>query len=299
MEEYTVDAVATTFTSLNINQNPSADLINTDSDKIIDSEFKSLGDRMKEYEAKFTKPLRKPFDILFVTAMGQTAGDLLLEFNAKTVYTHSDEITVIFDKACTEEQFLDEKERKCHIYNGRAQKLLSHLAAFCSVRFNYHAVALMADQVDIYPARFIENVKEFRQTFDARILTFDKNPAEIVCHLIWRSVYDACRNAISTYGRQVFSHKELNNKNSTEMIEMMKHKGVDWNEIPLYLKHGIYCKKQKYEKLAEDGTTCIRTKPIWKTFKIAFSPKMIETMLSSYWTDTDELGYNEDISDLF
>lgn len=78
-----------------------------------------LGDRMKKYEAhmdlrilpcesfvvrldgrsfsKFTKKFFKPFDIIFVKAMCKTMIDLVEEFDAQTGYTHSDEITLIFN----------------------------------------------------------------------------------------------------------------------------------------------------------------------------------------------------------
>ena len=78
----------------------------------------TLDDRMKAYErelnfkippykpfiarldgrsfSKFTKGLKSPFDNNFVTAMVDTMNDLVLEFNAHSGYTHSDEITLIF-----------------------------------------------------------------------------------------------------------------------------------------------------------------------------------------------------------
>ena len=274
------------------------------------TEILGLGDRMKQYElhndthrvnsyeeyivrmdgkgfSKFTKSMDKPFDFLFVLAMNRTAGDILKEFNAKTVYTHSDEITAIFDKVCTEEEYNTDVTKKNHLYNGRAQKIISHMAAFCSVRFNYHIVGLMASPENRtkYPEQFVRILEEFKQTFDARLITFDRKREEIVNHQIWRSCYDCHRNAISTYARRYFSYKEVKGKNSTDMIGMMQGKGLDWAIVPTYLKHGIYCKKELYNKVLEDGTTCVRTRPVFKAFKINFSPENVELMLSSYWTE--------------
>jgi len=75
----------------------------------------NLGDRMKSYESKeripydehlvirldgckfskFTKSFKKPFDEIFSKAMEKTSKDLLERFNASSVYTQSDEITMI------------------------------------------------------------------------------------------------------------------------------------------------------------------------------------------------------------
>lgn len=287
-----------------------------------DKTYDSLGDRMKYYEAKnddkrvppteafivrldghsfskFVTPMHRPFDTNFVIAMNRTAGDILNEFNAQTVYTHSDEITVIFNSVCTKEDLAspDEKLHKCHMYNGRYQKIISLMAGYCSVRFNYHIASLIVGDAT-YPEHFINKLQNPQKYFDARIITFDGKPSEIVNHQIWRSIYDCTRNCVSTYARTMFTHKELFNKNATEMIQMMAIEGFDFNKEPLYLKHGTYCKKEKYDKLNDDGTTSIRTRLKWITFKMQFSEQMIDTMVSSYWSTNDQLGECEDISNI-
>jgi len=291
-----------------------------------EKEFESLGDRMKHYEAinddrcvpptesfilrmdghcysKFTKPLRKPFDDNFMIAMNRVAADLLVEFHAQTVYTHSDEISIVVDQVCTEEDLASEDTRrhKCHMFNGRHQKLLSLAAGYCSARFNYHMAQLILKNDDArskYDQRFLDTLAQYEQCFDARIITFDGKKNEIVNNILWRSVYDANRNAVSTYARTLFSHKELTNKNTKEMIEMMATKDLDWITVPLYYKHGSYCKKEKYEKTNEDGSTCIRTRVVWKTFKISYSDQMVQTMLAPYWSTDDQLGDFQDITEM-
>jgi tRNA(His) 5'-end guanylyltransferase len=285
--------------------------------------FESLGDRMKQYEANnddkrispteafvvrldghsfsaYVKPLHRPFDANFVLAMNRTAGEILQEFKAQTVYTHSDEITIVFDRACSEEDLASPNERlhKCHSYNGRYQKLLSLMAGYCSVRFNYHLASLIVGKDASYSEQFTEKLQHPQKYFDARIITFDNKSEEIVNHQIWRSCYDCYRNCVSTYARSMFSHKELTNKNTKEMIEMMTEKDFDWSTVPLYFKHGSYCKKEKFDKVNEDGTTSVRTRIIWKTFKISFSDQMVRTMLAPYWSADDQLGYSEDITEM-
>ena len=112
-----------------------------------------LGDRMKKYEAdmdyrilpcesfivrldgrsfsKFTKKFYKPFDIVFVKAMCKTMTDLVDEFDVQTGYTHSDEITLIFNSKCSKEEYalfllgqVEKKDLRIHLFDGRIQKIL-------------------------------------------------------------------------------------------------------------------------------------------------------------------------------
>lgn len=119
----------------------------------------------------YTKQFEKPFDNIFRIAMIKTMGDLIKEFLPYTGYCHSDEITLIFPKECSVP------------YNRKTQKLLSIIASYCSVRFNYHS---QISQV-IVPV------------FDARILIMEKS--DIVKHQIWRSIIDCARNACFSYNK--------------------------------------------------------------------------------------------------
>jgi tRNA(His) guanylyltransferase len=111
----------------------------------------SIGDRMKTHEmtydikisdnhylcvrldghgfSKFTKKLCKPYDKNFSKAMVLSAYDVMCEFNARSAYTQSDEITLIFD-------IPDLSKNQNYIFNARIQKILSLTASFVSVRFN-------------------------------------------------------------------------------------------------------------------------------------------------------------------
>ena len=127
-------------------------------------EMVSLDDRMKSYEhtfdmrvppyqkivvrldgrafSKFTDGFRKPFDNLFECAMINTMNDLVSEFSARTGYTHSDEITLIFPEVCTKEEFINGINKSTHLYDGRIMKLCSVLAGYCSTKFNFHITRL-------------------------------------------------------------------------------------------------------------------------------------------------------------
>jgi len=143
------------------------------------SYLSNLSDRMKKYEAsldykilpcesfivrldrrsfsKFTKKFVKPFDITFVKTMAHTMVDLVKEFDVQTGYTHSDEITLIFDSKCTKKEYeqylegkIDKSKIKIHFFDGRIQKIITLISSYCSVRFNYHLEKLIGIIADKY-----------------------------------------------------------------------------------------------------------------------------------------------------
>ena len=267
----------------------------------------SLGDRMKEYEknqlqfilptepfivrldgnsfSKFTKQMKKPFDDNFMKAMCLTTGDLLDKFHPSTIYTHSDEITLIFPPALTKED-INEGVNKVHLFNGKHSKIISLTSSYCSIRFNHHLIKLMNEHKDDYPSAYIDLINEQQQIFDARILTFDENPYEIVNHQLWRSIYDCHRNAVSTYADAFYSHKDLTKKNTDDKIRMLEEKGLFWKDVPLYYKHGVYCKKYYYMKETANGLVQ-RTTNKYICFKIKFNDDFNKLLLSKTLSEND------------
>lgn len=277
-----------------------------------------LGDRMKKYEAdmdyrilpcesfvvrldgrsfsKFTKKFLKPFDIVFVKAMCKTMVDLVEEFDAQTGYTHSDEITLIFNSKCSKEEYdlflsglMDKKDLRIHLFDGRIQKILTLLSSFCSVRFNYHLDKLIELVENKYDLVFVELIKSHKQMFDARILKFNESiKYEILNHQIWRSIHDCERNAISTYAHTYFGPKKIMNKNSSQMIKMLEEKNIFWNtNIPMFIKHGIYCKKILVEKEIGENKV-LRSDYICKQLKINFSDDNLNMLIDKYWINIDD-----------
>jgi tRNA(His) 5'-end guanylyltransferase len=281
--------------------------------------MESLGDRMKEYEkqqlhyiqssepfivrldgnsfSKFTKQMKKPFDDNFLKAMCLTTGDLLDKFNPSTAYTHSDEITLIFPPALTKEEIKEGITNKNHLFNGKHSKIISLTSSYCSIRFNYHLMKLMNEHKTDYPQKYIDLINEQQQIFDARILTFNDKPYEIVNHQIWRSIYDCHRNAVSTYADSYYSHKETEKKNTQEKIKMLEEKGLLWNDVPLYYKHGVYCKKDYYMKETENGLVQ-RTMNKYICFKIDFNDVNEKLLLSKTLSNSEFKFTNfEEITD--
>lgn len=284
----------------------------------------NLGDRMKHYESvidsklsikptesfivrldgrsfsKFTRKFVKPFDVVFVKAMGFTMRDLVSKFDAQTGYTHSDEITLIFDAKCDEACALELAQSgiptPSHLFNGRIQKILSLTSSYCSVRFNHHLNKLMELVKSNYPVEFVNLIESCEQMFDGRIMVFEStNKHEILNHQIWRSIHDCERNAISTYAYTYFGSRKIVSKSCLEMIQMLKEeKGLNWDtDVPMFVKHGIYCKKNLVPKEI-NGHKCLRTEYVFKQFKINFSLQNLNMLLSKYWsgmgTENDKVG---------
>ena len=73
----------------------------------------------------------------------------------------------------------------------------------------------------------------------------EKLKEEVANMLYWRQL-DATRNSIQMLGQANFSHKELQNKSCNDIQDMLfTQKGINWNDLPAYLKRGIACFKDE------------------------------------------------------
>jgi tRNA(His) guanylyltransferase len=205
----------------------------------IDSEYPFIIRLDGRCFSKFTKKLKKynnqPFSMEFKEAMIKTCHDLLHEFKPTTVYTHSDEITMIFNNTVS-----DNGVNYPHIFGGRVFKILSLVSSFASVRFNNNL------KLPITPSDFSKKVSIIHNpTFDARIIVFPKDH-EIVNHMIWRSKYDCYRNFVGMYAQKYMSHKKLNNMSTNDRIQYLKVYDIfldtDDNYIDQSLKYGLFMK---------------------------------------------------------
>jgi hypothetical protein len=155
------------------------------------------------------------------------------------------------------------------------------------VRFNYHLANLVNENELIYDVKFIEIINSHEQIFDARIIKFtQENIQEILNHQIWRSVHDCCKNAISTYAYTLFGTKKIMNKKCSQMIDMLSSIHIIWDDVPIFIKHGLYCKKILVEKIF-GGKIVMKSEYVFKQFKINFSPENLEMLLNKYWDNDD------------
>lgn len=205
------------------------------SSKIMDS----LGDRIKIYEKAFSYsyPIRlplilrldgvhfhsnvkkwgceRPFDNHLHEAMHFTALTLCEKIaGAKMAYIQSDEITILVrdDMTLNTDPWFDKK----------INKIMSVAGAKASNAFN---------------SKFFDGceLKEMAE-FDCRGFIVPESDINNV--FLWRQ-QDWTRNSIQMLARANFSHKQLHEKNNSQIQDMlMLEKGINWNDLAPHLKRG-------------------------------------------------------------
>lgn len=218
------------------------------------SDKTSLGDRMKSYEVPsttrkafkgqplvvrldgksfhtFTKGLKRPYDVRLSQLMVETSKALVDRFQAKIGYTQSDEITLVWNIDCDGSSEFP--------FDGRFQKMESLLAAYATAFFNKNLADYLPEKAEQLPI------------FDARAFVVP-NLMEAYNAVLWRQ-QDATKNAISMAAQSMFSHKVLQNKNSSEMQEMMwSQHGINFNDYPAFFKRGMFVRRVKRERILTD-----------------------------------------------
>ncbi len=225
-------------------------------------ERSDLSRRMKQYEAvpktvlmrrtpvilridgrafhTLTRGFHKPFDKVLNLSMIDTMRFLCENIQGCVLgYTQSDEITLVL---------VDYKKLTSDPWFGyEVQKLCSIGASMATVGFN-NAFSRRVEDYGLYNRgsvfyhRYL-NVLEAGAMFDCR--AFNVPREEVTNNIYWRQL-DASRNSIQMLGQAHFTHKELQNKNCSEIQDMlMTQKGINWNDLPVYLKRGTCCVKCK------------------------------------------------------
>lgn len=206
----------------------------------------NLGDRMKQYERQmdfaamkglpllaridgrafhtFTKGMDRPFDARMSRLMVDTTIHLVDSFAALAGFTQSDEISLLW---------YDPEPNSELPFAGRLMKLSSVLASSAAAFFNKEM-----------PYHF-PSLRDRLPCFDCRVWNVP-DPDIAVLYFIWRE-RDATKNSISMAAQSMFSHKELQNKHSGDMQEMLFQKGVNWNDYPAFFKRGTFVKRVAYK----------------------------------------------------
>lgn len=221
----------------------------------------SLGNRIKKYEDayrhvlpirlpiimrfdgrtfhSYTKDCKKPVDQGLVDCMNETAKYLCENIQGCQIgYIQSDEISLLINNYKT----LDTQPW----FENNIQKMVSISAAMASVIFTKNSYKIWGEH--LY-AEGQEN--ETREPiikpafFDARIFVLPKE--EVNNALLWRQ-QDCTRNSVQMLARSLFSHKQCNNKNNSELQQMIFEKGINWNDCPTFQKRGRCIIKQKVIK---------------------------------------------------
>lgn len=204
--------------------------------------IETLGDRMKDLERveagrrldypvcirldgrsfhAFTRGLPRPYDARLSTLMIGLTKALVSETGARIGYTQSDEITLVL---------MEPSGETSEGYFGlRAQKLASITAAFAS--------AWLTRELGRAPAPIPERSGS-APIFDARAWSVP-SPDDAAAVLLWREL-DARKNAITMAASAYYSHRQLLNKHGDEKLEMLRARGVVFEQYPAFFRRGTY-----------------------------------------------------------
>jgi tRNA(His) 5'-end guanylyltransferase len=230
----------------------------------------SLGDRMKDfYENRtrhslarrsytiirvdgkafhtYTRGLDRPFDAGLIEDMNETTKYLCKNIQgAKFGYVQSDEISILvtdFDDLQTDMWF-----------DGNIQKMVSVASSMATAKFNQLRLSRkikenfgnFSHDPMMNEHEFFQIVEKMKQAeFDARVFQIPSR-VEVENYFIWRQ-QDCTRNSVSSVAQSLYSHKELNGKNSDQKQEMIFQKGINWNNYtPREKRGGFIMKIPKY-----------------------------------------------------
>jgi tRNA(His) guanylyltransferase len=210
------------------------------------------GRAFSNFTTQFDKLTNIPYSLIFKQIMILVANDLLHEFKPSTIYTHSDEIILIFNK-----QYIKRKDIYTeHIFGGRVTKLLSLIPSFASVVFYKHMRNIKnidnyfqeQNQYILSNLTQCKNTCKNTPTFNANILVFPEGKEyEIVNYILWRSQGICTRNFIQLYAKKYIGKKYISNINTLERLDILKERGIDLSgnseyKVDFGLKHGIFIK---------------------------------------------------------
>lgn len=149
--------------------------------------------------------LTQPFDSNFWDLIHETGRYVAKNISgAVAVYSQSDEISILVHTY---------RKLDTNPYAGNElQKIVSHTSSMATAFFNWQMSSL-TDQLAI---------------FDSRAFVIPE--AEVNNYFIWRQK-DCIRNSISSLAQHHFSHQQLQNKNTKDMIAMLFEKGINIEDI--------------------------------------------------------------------
>lgn len=181
----------------------------------------------------YTKGLQRPFDDKLMNDMDETAGFLCKNIQgAKFAFVQSDEISILltdFEELTTDAWF-----------DGNIQKMVSVSSSIATAKFN-----------ELRPNKLA--------FFDSRVFTIPSN-IEVENYFIWRQ-QDTTRNSISSVAQSLYSHKQLEGKNTTEQQELIFQKGINWNDFAPKYKRGRVIERQLYDKNGATRSKWVSVEP--------------------------------------
>jgi tRNA(His) guanylyltransferase len=174
----------------------------------------------------WTRGLKRPYDERLQTLFDETT-KYLVEVSAAVIgYTQSDEITLILYKGGKPDSQI--------FFDGRVSKLTSVLASMATAKFNVLVPSILPEKQNRLAC------------FDCRVWNVPTEQEAINC-LIWREL-DATRNSIQMAAQALYSHKQLHQKHTADMLELLRQKGINWQDYPRRFTRGGYFQRRVIER---------------------------------------------------
>jgi len=188
-----------------------------------------------------TRGFDRPFDKDLSNIMDQTTIALCKGIQgAVLAYTQSDEISILltdFSSPTTDAWF-----------DGNIQKIASVSASMATAAFNTavqkHRENPLNHGSDL--EKFLTKNGEVKTAlFDSRVFTIPDH-VEVFNYFIWRQ-QDASRNSVQMAARALYPHAVCNNKNNSQLQELLHQRGVNWNDYTSGEKRGRAIVKQLHQ----------------------------------------------------
>lgn len=176
--------------------------------------------------SRFTRNMKRPFDPRMTQCMIETTKHLVDATHAAIGYVQSDEISLVWGPVNGESD---------RFFSGKIQKMCSVLASMAAAKFAVE-----------YAREFGEISHDFPH-FDCRVISLPSEP-EAANMLLWREL-DARKNAVSMAARHFFSHRELQNRSTAEMTEMMLSKGQRMDDYPTSFTRGTWIRRRTEQRM--------------------------------------------------
>lgn len=203
----------------------------------------------------YTKHFAKPFDIIFREVMQDTMLKTCQEIpTCVFAYTQSDEITFVM---------IDyQNERSEPWLENRAQKIGTIVASYITLffykafmnRFEKACQTAKENGIDIEKDVYFQRMKKAATDgafWDAHVF---QNEIDEVFDSIRARQECAYRNSVSSVGRTYFTQKQMQNKNTHDIEEMLISIGKPINSFPYEYVYGTACYKCPIEIKGEYGT---------------------------------------------
>ena len=247
----------------------------------------SLGDRMKTfYENRsktyltrrtpviirldgchfhtFTRGFAKPFDKRLMETMQEVTLELCKAIQGCVFgYTQSDEITLVlvdYNTLDTDAWFDYSVEKMCSVSAAMATLYFNRIFRNKVHEFVNKHHSVLTD-VKTYGEELVGSVNKLLKSYNRAVeqgALFDSRcfniPISDVCNcILWREK-DAERNSINSLGQSMFSHKDLQNKTTSQVQDMLMEKyGINWNNLSTVEKRGTaVIKNDKGEWFIDD-----------------------------------------------